>query len=121
MKLEMELQEKYAALTHNINNHPMQARLDHIENRMQNFISKEVFRSLQDTMFDYATNETVDFLISKINKLDEKFVTKVLHEEGTEELRLTFEEKLATKISIEDFNEEMNQMDKDINEKLKPI
>jgi hypothetical protein len=66
MKLEMELQEKCAALTHNINNHPMQSRLDHIENRMHNFISKEEYRSLQDTMFDYATNETVDFLISKI-------------------------------------------------------
>jgi hypothetical protein len=72
-------------------------------------------------LIDFATTETTDVLLRKINRLDEKFVTKGDFEVSTEELKLHIEEKLAEKLSVDEFNENLNNLDADVDAKIAPI
>jgi hypothetical protein len=119
--MDYEFKEKLANLKHEINNHPLNPRVDKLEDDMINYVTKDLFRSVQDSLIDFATTETTDVLLRKINRLDEKFVTKGDFEVSTEELKLHIDEKLSEKLSIDEFNENLNNLDADVDAKIAPI
>ena len=70
-----------------------------------------MFRAVQDSLIDFATNETTDVILRRIAKLDEKFLTISEFNVLTDELKLQLDEKFDTKLSITDFNDNMANMD----------
>ncbi len=45
-KIDYELKEKLASLTHTINNHPVNSRVDQIEDSLINYVGKDMFRAV---------------------------------------------------------------------------
>jgi hypothetical protein len=85
--------------------------VDQIEDSFINYVPKDMFRAVQDSLIDFATNETTDVILRRIAKLDEKFLTISEFNVLTDELKLQLDEKLDAKLSITDFNDNMANMD----------
>ena len=85
--------------------------MDQIEDSFINYVPKDMFRAVQDSLIDFATNETTDVILRRIAKLDEKFLTISEFNVLTDELKLQLDEKLDAKLSITDFNDNMANMD----------
>ena len=120
-KIDYELKQKLASLNNTINNHPVNSRVDQIEDQLINYVGKDMFRAVQDSLIDFATVETTDVILRRIAKLDEKFLTIDDYHMHTDELKLNLDEKFDTKLSITDFNENMTHMETDMGERMDPI
>lgn len=120
-KIDYELKEKLASLNHTINNHPVNSRVDQIEDSLINYVGKDMFRAVQDSLIDFATVETTDVILRRIAKLDDKFLTISDYHMHTDELKLNLDEKFDTKLSITDFNENITQIEEDMGQKMDPI
>jgi hypothetical protein len=62
--------------------------VDQIEDSFINYVPKDMFRAVQDSLIDFATNETTDVILRRIAKLDEKFLTISEYNVLTDELKL---------------------------------
>ena len=95
--------------------------MDEVESRLSHYVSKELFNAMQASLLDFATNDTVEHVLGRIHRLDERFITITNYDSDTEALIKSFEEKMAQKLSIGELNEHFDIFEGEILEKLEPI
>lgn len=102
-------------------NNPLNGRMDSVEQRLPNYITQERFNAMQEAMLDLASTSSVEHIVNRLNKLHEKFLTRDDYESLTESLVREIDEKLAEKLGPERLNEELDNYDADIQDRIDEV
>ena len=99
--MQNETDEVVAKLFSTIASHPVHSRVDTLETRAAQFVTKDRFNSLQEAMLDVPSSSTVEHIIDEMNRLPDRLLTRKDYAAYKEEMMREIEEKLELRVNFE--------------------
>jgi len=109
--MQKETDDVVAKLFTTIATHPVHSRVDTLETRAAQFVTKDRFNALQEAMLDVPSSSTVDHIIEEMNRLPDRLLTRKDYAVYKDEMMREIEEKLELRVNFERLNQELDSYD----------
>ena len=109
--MQKEMDDSVGKLFTTISMHPVHQRVDALENRASQFVTKDRFNALQEAMIDVPSSSTVERIIDEMSRLPDRFLTRKDFQVHQLDLWKEIDEKLEQRVNFERLNQELDSYD----------